>query len=110
MPVAVPSVEVFKFGGASLADAAAVRRALDIIVEPRKTRIVAVVSALAGVTDALLALANIAREGDVRDIDGDISALHRRHRDIASSIARTERARRAIVHDAHAVTMLTEQP
>lgn len=97
MPAPAFPIEVFKFGGASLADAAAVRHALDIILTPRKSRVVAVVSALAGVTDALLALADVAQEGDVRDIDGDVSALHRRHRDIASAIVRTARERRAIV-------------
>jgi len=97
MPVRSPSIEIFKFGGASLADASAVRQALEIIAAPRKTRIVAVVSALAGVTDALLALAAVAQHGDARDIDGDLSALHRRHREIASALVPKARARRAIL-------------
>lgn len=56
MVASARSVEIFKFGGASLADAAAVARALDIITKPGSARVVAVVSALAGVTDALLTL------------------------------------------------------
>ncbi len=56
MPPRLHPVEVFKFGGASLADAAAVRGAIDNIVAPRRFRFVVVVSALANVNDALLAV------------------------------------------------------
>jgi aspartokinase/homoserine dehydrogenase 1 len=97
MPPRLTSLEVFKFGGASLADAAAMRRAIDILASPRKSRVVAVVSALAGVTDALIALAETARDGDLRDVDGDVSALHRRHRDIATGIVTSARAKKAIL-------------
>jgi len=48
----VPSIAVHKFGGASLPDATAVSHAVDIAVAS-DTRSVIVVSALAGVTDAL---------------------------------------------------------
>jgi bifunctional aspartokinase / homoserine dehydrogenase 1 len=86
MSARAPSIEIYKFGGASLADTAAVRRALDIISAPQKTRVVAVVSAMAGVTDALLALAVTAQHGDMRDIDGALSALHRQHREVAAAL------------------------
>ncbi|MEQ1691410.1 MAG: aspartate kinase, partial [Gemmatimonas sp.] len=92
-----PSIEVYKFGGASLADADAMHHAIDILRAPRSTRLVVVASALAGVTDALLTLAETARRGDPRAIDDDLAALHRRHRDIASHIVRTLRARRSTV-------------
>ena len=49
----MPSIAVHKFGGASLADATAVSHAVDIAIA-QDTRSVIVVSALAGVTDALL--------------------------------------------------------
>ncbi len=97
MPPRVSTFEIYKFGGASLADAAAVRQALDIITAPRTSRLVAVVSALAGVTDALIALATTAQHGDPRDIDGDLSALHRRHREIVTSVVPTLRAQRAVL-------------
>ncbi|MEP6834215.1 MAG: hypothetical protein ABJB74_12515 [Gemmatimonas sp.] len=66
--------EVHKFGGASLADAKAVRHALDIIAS-RTAPAVTVVSALAGVTDALLALAASAVSGARGDPQGDIAAV-----------------------------------
>src|SRR6185312_8195708 len=50
------SVEVHKFGGASLADGVAFRRVVEIIAGRQGPR-VAVVSAPAGVTDLLLGLA-----------------------------------------------------
>lgn len=56
-----------------------------------------VVSALAGVTDALLSLATAALHGDPREFDGDISALHRRHRDVATGLVKQVRARRAVL-------------
>ena len=46
-----------KFGGASLADSAAVRHAVDIIRRHRAEPTVVVVSAMAGTTDALLGVA-----------------------------------------------------
>lgn len=55
--------EVHKFGGASLADAPAVQHALGIITALGDNPPVIVVSALAGVTDALIALAQLALAG-----------------------------------------------
>ena len=59
---------VHKFGGASLADSAAVRRAVEIIRSHRREPTVVVVSAMAGVTDALLAVARQAGTGDERSL------------------------------------------
>ena len=47
---------VHKFGGSSVADAACMRRAADIIEHETCTRLGVVLSACRGVTDALLAL------------------------------------------------------
>jgi aspartokinase len=52
---AVSVLEIHKFGGASLADADAVGRAASLL--QNATPAVVVVSAMAGVTDALLAIA-----------------------------------------------------
>lgn len=93
------AVEVFKFGGASLADAAAVRQAIDIILAPRATRTVTVVSALAGVTDALLAIADLARSGQVRAVDAAVDRLHARHRTVAESIGGVRALRAALLRD-----------
>ena len=47
-------VEVHKFGGASLADGPALAHAVEIVAGRRPARMAVVVSAMAGVTDALL--------------------------------------------------------
>ena len=97
MATRVQSIEIFKFGGASLADAAAVNQALDIIALPRKTQLVAVVSAIAGVTDALLALSATAKKGDLHTVDEALALLHRRHRDIVTRVVNRIRERNRVV-------------
>ncbi|MCA2995973.1 bifunctional aspartate kinase/homoserine dehydrogenase I [Gemmatimonas sp.] len=87
---------MFKFGGASLADAAAVRHAIDLILTPRPSPVVTVVSALAGVTDALLAMAESARTGDFRAADAAVDRLEARHVAVAEGIIPTRRARAAL--------------
>ena len=87
------AIDVFKFGGASLADAAAVRHAIDLILAPRPTRVVTVVSALAGVTDALLAIAEAARAGDVEAVDELVTKLHKRHVVVATGVIGNARGR-----------------
>src|SRR2546426_303588 len=67
---------VLKFGGTSVEDAAACGRVADIVRRHGGPRPVVVVSALAGVTDALL---RCAREGALRAFDPHLE----RHREIA---------------------------
>lgn len=93
------AVDVFKFGGASLADAAAVRHAIDLILTPRPSPVVTVVSALAGVTDALLAMAESARAGDFRAADAAVDRLEARHVAVAEGIIPTRRARASLVKE-----------
>ena len=80
---------VMKFGGSSVVDAAAIDRVVSIVTEER-TRgraPVVVVSALGGVTDRLLALADTARTGEGRrEIDAAVGALRDRHLDEASRL------------------------
>jgi len=91
------SIEVYKFGGASLANAAAMRHALDIVTLPRRSRTAVVVSAMAGVTDALIALTDAAETGDQRDIDTDVAILHRMHRDVATGIVSGAKEKRELL-------------
>lgn len=93
------SIEVFKFGGASLADAAAIRRAIEIIAAPPRARIVTVVSALAGVTDALLALTATALRGDQHHVDVGVALIHARHRIVAAGVVSGVRAQRALAKE-----------
>ncbi|MBC7896261.1 MAG: aspartate kinase, partial [Cytophagaceae bacterium] len=69
---------IHKLGGASLADAAAIRHAVDILsAQPRP--IVVVVSAMAGVTDILLNGAIRAASGDEHALVSAASDLQARH-------------------------------
>ncbi len=75
-------MRVLKFGGSSVADAAAIGR-VAAIVEAERQRAqagpVVVVSALAGVTDRLLETAAIARRGDAARASAQVEALTARH-------------------------------
>jgi aspartate kinase len=72
-------VIVCKFGGTSVADAAAIGRLVGIIRERTAEQPVVVVSALAGVTDALLGLAPGAHAGDGAALRTALANLARRH-------------------------------
>ncbi len=72
-----PRVIVMKFGGTSVGDARSIRQVVQIVREHGNRRPVVVVSAHAGVTDALLALAKTAESGEV-----DVGPIADRHRGI----------------------------
>jgi aspartokinase/homoserine dehydrogenase 1 len=77
---------VHKFGGASLADSAAVRHAVDIVRRHRQEPTVVVVSAMAGTTDALLAVARQAGSGEARTVASLIARLRSRHAEVARTL------------------------
>jgi bifunctional aspartokinase / homoserine dehydrogenase 1 len=77
---------VHKFGGASLADSAAVRHAVDIIRRHRPEPTVVVVSAMAGTTDALLGVAQQAGSGESRTVTSLIARLRSRHAEVARAL------------------------
>jgi aspartokinase/homoserine dehydrogenase 1 len=79
-------IEVHKFGGASLADAAAFRRVVEIVKTRTQPRIV-VVSAPAGVTDVLLGLATRAAAGDGEGGAKEVAHLRSRYLEILRSAA-----------------------
>src|SRR5712671_6366148 len=84
------SAQVHKFGGASLATAEAMAHAVSIVLAHRSAPIVVVVSALAGVTDALLDVAsNAARSGAV-------TALRRKHSALARALFTGARRKKLI--------------
>jgi len=79
---------VMKFGGSSVVDAAAVDRVIGI-VDGERTRgrtPVVVVSALGGVTDTLLALANAARGGNAGEVREGVAAVLARHLEQAGEL------------------------
>lgn len=75
-----------KFGGASLADSAAVRHAVNIIRRHRQEPTVVVVSAMAGTTDALLGVAQQAGAGESRTVASLIARLRSRHAEVARAL------------------------
>jgi aspartokinase/homoserine dehydrogenase 1 len=93
MPGQRRAPHVHKFGGASLADSAAVRRAVDIIQSHQREPTVVVVSALAGVTDALLAVARQAESGNERTLAALIGQLRTRHAEVARALLPAGRSR-----------------
>ena len=90
------SLEIWKFGGASLADAAAVRRAVQLVAG-HDGPLVVVVSALAGVTDRLLDGARRAASGDAKAGPAAAAAFVKRHRALADELLPGAAARRAFL-------------
>jgi aspartate kinase len=72
-------VIVVKFGGTSVADAAAITRATEIVRGRLDREPIVVVSALAGTTNALLALAEQASRGQLIGAVRAVEALRERH-------------------------------
>lgn len=82
-----PSIplEVWKFGGASLADGPAIRRAISLIADHRGPLVV-VASALGGVTDALLQGAAAAAAGNTEKAETHAAEFQRRHRHVVTEL------------------------
>ncbi|OLB19295.1 MAG: hypothetical protein AUH12_00590, partial [Gemmatimonadetes bacterium 13_2_20CM_69_8] len=80
--------QIHKFGGASLASGAAIAHAVSIIQAHRPAPLVVVVSAMAGVTDALLEIASRAVHGDREHTRSAAAALRARHGEAARSVLR----------------------
>src|SRR5437016_11067390 len=70
---------IHKFGGASLADAPAIGRAVGILLAQRPGPLVVVVSAMSGVTDALLDGAARAARGDASHVRAAAETLRAQH-------------------------------
>src|ERR687888_169170 len=93
MPRSRRAAHVHKFGGASLADSAAVRHAVEIIRRHRPEPTVVVVSAMAGTTDALLGVAQQAGAGEARAVGSLIARLRSRHAEVARALLPAGRGR-----------------
>jgi len=75
-----------KFGGTSVEDDAAIRRVADIVLNRVEERPVVVVSALAGVTDSLLAMSRAAASGSVDEALQSLRKLRRRHLTVLNAL------------------------
>ncbi len=81
---------VMKFGGTSLEDASAIRRAIRIVKHRLRSRPVVIASAFADVTDQLLAAGNAAARGDLQAARESLEELQRRHEQVALDAAGPE--------------------
>src|SRR6266702_2792963 len=77
---------IHKFGGASLADAAAIGHAVGIVRAQRPDPLVVVVSAMSGVTDALLDGAARAARGDAGHVRAVAESLRAQHATAARAL------------------------
>ncbi|HEU4403145.1 MAG TPA: aspartate kinase [Candidatus Polarisedimenticolia bacterium] len=77
---------VMKFGGTSLAGASEIRQVGQIIRRFQARRPVVVVSAMAGVTDDLIALADQAVAGQPREVGRRLDRLQARHRSVLRAL------------------------
>ena len=84
-----------KFGGTSVADPDAINRLIGIVrqqqAKTRSTPLV-VVSALSGVTDRLVAIAQFAEDGAADKAAAEVAALLERHIAVATAVTSTSRA------------------
>jgi aspartokinase/homoserine dehydrogenase 1 len=96
VPTNQRNLEVWKFGGASLADAAAIGRAAALIAA-HAGPLVVVASALGGVTDLLLGGAHRAAAQAGDDTAVPAAVFLRRHRQAAKDLVRSGPARRALL-------------
>src|ERR1041385_6496834 len=83
-----------KFGGTSVADPDAINRLIGIVKQQRaKTNSapLVVVSALAKVTDSLVAIAQLAEDGAVDKAAAEVKALLERHLSVATAVTRKSR-------------------
>jgi aspartate kinase len=88
-----------KFGGTSVADAAAIRRLCRLVGRPSSLRAVVVVSALAKVTDQLLNAGWAAAAGNRDSAREILQVLRQRHETVASGLVKKGKERRRLSHE-----------
>jgi len=92
------SLCVMKFGGTSVGDATCIRRAAEIVkAAAAKQPVVAVVSAMSGVTNRLIEAARHAEAGEEKNLHSLIEALREQHESAAKGLINDATKRKAIV-------------
>ncbi|MBU1050527.1 aspartate kinase, partial [Candidatus Bipolaricaulota bacterium] len=96
---------IMKFGGTSVADAEAIRRVANILREQRASghRIVAVVSAMGGVTDALTRGVRAAVVGDESICHSVADEILRRTSDACAQLVPSHKEREALLDGARKI-------
>jgi aspartokinase/homoserine dehydrogenase 1 len=86
MPPSTPLTVVHKFGGAALADAAAILNVAKLLGAMTDQRRVVVTSALQGVTNQLVAAIDHARDGNLDAAKAIVTQIRERHLEIARGV------------------------
>jgi len=90
-------LQVMKFGGTSVGDAACIARTAKIIADgARSTNCVAVVSAMSGVTNRLIEAANRAQSGDAVAANRILNTLGEHHETVLEQLTPKEPERAAV--------------
>ena len=88
-PPSSPATTAHKFGGSSLADASRIAAVVDILVARDESQVV-VVSAMRGVTDTLIALANLAATEEQESWQSKACELQQTHLTAADALLGTD--------------------
>lgn len=99
---------VMKFGGTSVADARAFENVARIVGSQSHAAPVVVVSAMSGVTDALLAASIAAGDGRVAEAIASLENIWRRHRETATQLLNAEAAQSFAQHVDNAAKQIHE--
>jgi aspartokinase/homoserine dehydrogenase 1 len=92
-----PRLQVMKFGGTSVGDAACIARAAQIIAKAAKeSGCIAVVSAMSGVTNRLIEAAKKAQEGNTGEAAAVVDALRKQHEAALTTLIHHENERARI--------------
>jgi aspartate kinase len=100
---------VMKFGGTSVSDANALENVVSIVVTQRERRPVVVVSAMSGVTDALLESTRIAGEQNFKQAIASLNETFQRHRQAAQQLLRAHFADRFNQYLDHAAVQISQR-
>ena len=100
---------VMKFGGTSVADASALENVARIVAAQRERRPVVVVSAMSGVTDALLNSVVMASERQVDEAIESLTEVFERHEKAAKQLLSAESLQRFLAYLGGPRTYLPEQ-
>src|SRR5258708_29406902 len=89
-----PRLQVMKFGGTSVGDAACIARTAQIIAKAAKeSGCVAVVSAMSGVTNRLIEAAKNAQAGNTGEAAAVVDVLRKQHEAALTSLIKREEER-----------------
>jgi bifunctional aspartokinase / homoserine dehydrogenase 1 len=80
---------VYKFGGTSLKDASMFQRVADILQAESNRPLAVIVSAMAGVTDALMEMGQLAQEGEGQYLEA-LKTMQGRHQEVAAQLLENE--------------------